>query len=370
MRGKKSSNSNAQSTTGQQLTRREFVTRMTAAVLGTGHLLHTVAGGAPDSAATGMKYRQLGKTGIAVSEIGFGSHLSRPNMSDPGARAAQIRKGLDLGINLFDIYDHNYKQFAPMREILRPVRQQVLISLVSMSQQPEKEVEYALETLDTDTIDLYRLYVPLGSKDLLAARLEKLQRAKKQGKIRAIGLVGHSQTSLVEQLRTHAELDYLMFPYNFRHRKLSPRGAPQNTLAAAASPKATSTGWRDCVLVPCPDPVFAALVKKTGVGLIAMKPFGGGGLLQLPPPEQLRDQGAKISLPQAALKFILQSPQISCAIPAMNSIAQIEENVGALQGKGLSATEARWLQLYNEAAEKSEGSYLPRDYRWLEQWKI
>ena len=153
-----------------------------------------------------MKYRQLGKTGIAVSEIGFGSHLSRPNMSDPGARAAQIRKGLDLGINLFDIYDHSYKQFAPMREILRPVRQQVLISLVSMSQQPEKEVEYALETLDTDTIDLYRLYVPIGSNDLLAARLEKLQRAKKQGKIRAIGLVGHSQTSLVAVSYTHLTL--------------------------------------------------------------------------------------------------------------------------------------------------------------------
>ena len=40
--------------------------------------------------------------------------------------------GLELGINLFDIYDHQFHQFAPMKELLGPVREDVVVSLVSI----------------------------------------------------------------------------------------------------------------------------------------------------------------------------------------------------------------------------------------------
>ena len=36
----------------------------------------------------------------------------------------------------------------------------------------------------------------------------------------------HDHAALVELLRLHPELDYVMFPYNFRHRKLAPSSAP------------------------------------------------------------------------------------------------------------------------------------------------
>ena len=88
---------------GGGLTRREFIPRVTVAALGAGILLN------PDSSSgsvDNMKYRKLGKTGVSISEIGFGSHLTRHNMGDPRVRTAQIRKGLELGINLFDIYEH------------------------------------------------------------------------------------------------------------------------------------------------------------------------------------------------------------------------------------------------------------------------
>jgi aryl-alcohol dehydrogenase-like predicted oxidoreductase len=323
-----------------------------------------------------MKYRKLGKTGISVSEIGFGSHLSRQNMGDPKARTAQIRKGLELGINLFDIYEHGYRQFGPMSEILGPVRQDVVISLVAVYPSEMEyeqsgilqEVEFALKTFDTDVIDLYRLYVSdCASKSSVDARLRSLQRAKEQGKIRAIGLTAHDQTRLVEMLRTYPELDFLMFPYNFRHHKLSPGSVEVDSSAGKAI-----AGSRDCTIVPCEDPEFAGLVKERGVGLIAIKPFGGGGLLKLKSsyPWLAKQHDAKVSFPQAALKFILKAREVSSAIPAMNSIAEVVENVGAVPGNGLSESEGQCLQLYNEAAEQSEGRYLPEEYRWLEQWKV
>lgn len=158
-----------------------------------------------------------------------------------------------------------------------------------------------------------------------------------------------------------------MFPYNFRHQKFSPVGYDPDSL-----PEQAVTGRRDCTMVPCPDPEFVALVRERDVGLIAMKPFGAGGLLRLKPSdprlEPLEDAG--VSLPQAALKFVLQVREISSAIPAMNSIAEVVENVGAVQGNGLSEPEGQCLQIYNEAAEQSGGKYLPEEYTWLEKWKV
>ena len=53
----------------------------------------------------------------------------------------------------------------------------------------------------------------------------------------------------------------------------------------------------------------------------------------------------------------------------MNSVAEVEQNVGAVQGDGLSQAETRLLQIYAGAAEHSGGKYLPEKYQWLEEWK-
>ena len=354
----------------QGLTRREFIPRAAAAALGAGALLCPAVSAVTASATRPMKYRKLGQTGMTVSEISFGSHLHAANRADPEGRAAQIHRGLELGINLFDIYEHTYGQFAPMSQLLRPVRQDVLISLTSVTGKIMAEVESSLTTFATDTIDLYRVYAgdnaTDASMDALGARLSVLRQAKEQGKIRAFGVSGHDQRMLVSALHHYPELDYILFPYNFRHRRLDPVDEP-----APAHSQPAGAGFRDCTAVPCPDPGFAAAVSEHGVGLIAMKPFAGGGLLRLKPAdprlEPLADAG--VSLPQAALKFILQTPRIACTIPAMNSIAEVEENVAAVHGGGLSEPQGQYLEIYDEAAEQSDGEYLPDKYRWLEQYK-
>ena len=181
MKPRRTSKHQPEQVPGRNLTRREFIPRVTAAALGAGVLLN------PDgssSSVNNMKYRKLGKTGVSISEIGFGSHLTPQNMGDPQARAAQIRKGLELGINLFDIYEHKYHQFGLMSQVLNPVRQDVVLSLVQVWRPTTslEEVEYALKTFDTDVIDLYRLYTDASrSKRERENRLEGLQQAKKTG---------------------------------------------------------------------------------------------------------------------------------------------------------------------------------------------
>lgn len=388
-------------TAERRLTRREFIPRMAAALLGAGALLspqnllgraEQLASGAVIGPA-GMKYRMLGKTGIRVSVIGFGSHLTQLNMNNPVARANHISKGLELGINLFDIYDHQYHQFAPMSEVLGPVRHEVVISLVSMwdKNRTTQEVEYALKTFNTDFIDLYRIYMETETpRSEVEVRFQALQRAKQEGKVRAVGLVTHDHATLAEMLRTYPELDYLKLPYNFRHQKFAPVTSVQpvswgeikvsstTTATIPPSPKAvqqldglTKASSVDCQYYPCPDSELLPLVRETGVGLIAIKPFAAGGLLQLSSSDPLlaRLKGDGASLPQAALRFVLDTPEISSAIPAMNSVAEVVENAGAAQGEGLSRSDTELLQLWAEAAERAEGTYLPAEYSWLEQWK-
>ena len=378
------------------LTRREFIPRVVAALMGAGALLSPrwlLAGAAWDSAgAEGMKYRMLGKTGIKVSTIGFGSHLSDVLLANPLARANHIRKGLESGINLFDVYDHDFHQFAPMGQILGPVRQEVVISLVAVWNQSKvrQEVEYALKTFATDHIDLYRIYVDTGTSAAeMEVRFQALQQAKQEGKIRAVGLVAHDHVLLAQTLRTYPQLDFLMLPYNFRHQKFAPVAEvqPRSWVQAKAEAEAARSAPApeklqhldglsrassvDCLYSPCADPELLPLVRQTGVGLIAIKPFAAGGLLQLGRSDPLVAQELAqtgLSLPQAALRFVLDSPEIASVIPAMNSLDEVAENIGAVRGEGLSRAETELLQQWSEAAERAQGAYLPAKYAWLEQW--
>ena len=381
----------------KNLTRREFLPRLAAVALGAGTLLspETLMGlplssaASPHSNATKSGQRILGKTGISVSEIGFGSHLNSENRSDPIGRADQIRKGLELGINLFDIYNHGSDAaFELMSKVLGPVRQDIIVSLVSVWGQSETmaEVEFALDAFNTDYIDLYRIYSE--SANGIGRRYEELQKAKDQGKIRAVGFVSHDHSVLVSALKNYPELDYLMLPYNFQHQRFNPRETlvESTTWAEIKAGKGSMRSRKnplqkvvageqlleDCVYGACSDSELQPLVKETDVGLLAIKPFAGGGLATLDPShpvlEELTDGGT--SLPHAALKFALQPSEFASAIPAMNSIDQVVENCAVIDGGGLSAADAMLLQFYADAAEESKGKYLPEYYRWLEkEWK-
>ena len=122
----------------------------------------------PLPAGRNMLYRPLGKSGITVSRLGFGSHLSKENLKDEKRRDRQIQEGIENGVTLFDIYDHGtYHQFKPMSKSLAGKRHQVEISLVAVEEDVRAEVEGALRTFNTDYIDLYRIVYRDSESDYL-----------------------------------------------------------------------------------------------------------------------------------------------------------------------------------------------------------
>lgn len=297
-----------------------------------------------------MRYRVLGKTGITVSEVGFGSHLKKFNVDNPEHRRKQMEVGIEKGINLFDIYEHSYKQFDPMSVALDYVRDEAVISLVTVWRAVDEvmdEVEYALRVFKRDYIDLYR--VVLGGRDDSEPRLTKLMKAKEQGKIRAVGGVVHYPEHLLEALSEYPDiLEYMMVPASFC--------AP---------------------LLICEERELVPAIRKSNVGIIAMKPMGAadeevGYIFRLNPKgeaiETLRKKG--LSIGKLTIKYLLQSDVIASVLPAMNSVDEVLENVQASGDGPLTPDEEKFLQIYREEAERTFGQILPENDYWITPWKI
>jgi aryl-alcohol dehydrogenase-like predicted oxidoreductase len=157
-----------------------------------------------------MRYRQLGATGIRVSEIGFGAWGIGGNAkgavaygpADEDESRQALLQAVETGINFFDTSD--FYGFGHSEEVLgralRPVRSKVAIAtkvgfLNAAGDQDfspihiERSLEASLRRLQTDYVDLYQLHSPpLGLLKSDSGIVSALERLKAAGRIRAFGL--------------------------------------------------------------------------------------------------------------------------------------------------------------------------------------
>lgn len=287
--------------------------------------------------------RTLGKSGIDVSMLGFGSHLKQELVRNPKLRDRMIKLGFEGGINVFDVYDHsNYNQFEPMGKSLRGFRKDAVISLVAVkpTEEMQDEIDGALKVFYTDYIDLYRNYI------IDDDRMNILEKNKQSGKIRAIGVVSHDTESMMNYIdRYQNTLDYVMIIYNFHHNcGFSDGNYPPNNYSA---------------LIP--------LCKHLNIGVIGIKPMGSDAMIALAQKENyFADTKANVS--QAMLRHIFQNPEIDSAMPAMNNMEEVITNLEAAYNPALSAYEQKMLDNLSAFATSTKSAYLPDHYKWLENW--
>jgi len=297
-----------------------------------------------------MEYRPLGKTGIEVSRLGFGSHLSKENLKDEKRRDRQIQEGFANGINLFDIYDHGgYKQFAPMSKSLAGKRKEVVISLVSVEKDQRSEVEGALRTFKTDYIDLYRIVYKDNedsSYNKGERELEELLEMKKEGKIRAVGVVAHWESSLLHALENYP-IDYIMMPVNFHHNK---------------------AWWRD---QPDTYSKILPICREKGVGILAIKPMGGDPMVAYAQFLGYFEPSYRgPSYPKAALRYLWRNEDIASVLPSLNSVGEVWDALDSLWRPELTKEDRKLLKELSKKADRTFGAYLPPKYKWMENWRI
>lgn len=148
-----------------------------------------------------MDYRNLGRSGLRVSEVGLGCNNFGGRLDFEGTRAV-VHAALDQGITLFDtadMYGNRGGSETALGELLGARRKDiVLASKFGMAMDDQgvlkggsrryvmSAVEASLKRLRTDWLDLYQFHTPdpLTPLDETMRALDDLVR---QGKVRYIG---------------------------------------------------------------------------------------------------------------------------------------------------------------------------------------
>lgn len=306
--------------------RREFLR------LGAGTALGLAARPAPVQAQSDPRirsYKTLGKTGLKVSDISFGS----ASMSDP----ALVRHALSRGINYFDTAE-GYRWGGAEEAIgaaLKGRRNDVLIASKTKAGAGDtradmmKALEGSLKRLQTDRVDVYFNHA-VNDVDRMKnpewAAFTEL--AKKQGKIRFRGMSGHGShlTECLDYAVDNDLVDVILVAYNF---------AQDPTFYD----KLRHTFHWSAIQPDLPKALDKA--KKKDIGVLAMKTLMGARLNDMRPYER---KGATFS--QAAFRWVLSAPQVDALLVSMTGTAEIDEYVAASGSAQVGAADMELLERY------------------------
>ena len=169
-----------------------------------------------------MEYRELGRTGLTVSVVGYGTAPLGDmfGTSDEDAALQSAHRALDAGINFFDSSPSYGKGLAEERlgKVLRGRRHEIIVGTKAGKYGPDefdfsadrirRGVEESLRRLGTDYVDILQLH------DVEFADLEgpigegyaELVRLREAGMCRLIGMTGYP-TAMTRRVMSEYDLD-------------------------------------------------------------------------------------------------------------------------------------------------------------------
>jgi aryl-alcohol dehydrogenase-like predicted oxidoreductase len=297
-----------------------------------------------------MNYRTLGRTGWKISEISFGAWAiggSWGSVSDQESLAA-LHAALDGGVNFFDTADvygdgHSERLLAKLK---KERKEKFYIATKAGRRLPVQTVEgysrknltawvnRSLKNLNTDTIDLLQLHCPHPEVFYRPEVFGILDDLVKAGKLRYYGV---SVEKVEEALKAieFPNVQSVQIIFNvFRQR-------PAELFFGEAQKKKVGILAR----VPLASGMLSGKISRAskfakddhrnfnrhGAAFDRGETFSGvdfetglgavGELKKLVPP------GA--SLAQMSLRWILEFPAVTCAIPGAKRPAQVSENIAA-----------------------------------------
>ena len=298
-----------------------------------------------------MEYRRLGKTNLMISAVCLGGHWKRINVMEQDFdrnRKDIVDRCMDVGINFIDACCRS--EVLAYSRALKGRRDKMYMALSYCGKEtrnPEfRTAKKLLECFDDlmkesgqDYTDLWRItcFEPGGkhtfntSCELVAA----LEKAKKQGKARHIGISSHDRRWHQMMIEQFPQLEVILFPYTSMSKV-----APKESLFDAA--------------------------KKCDVGIFGIKPFASNSLFKgdsSPDSPHAEEDDRKARL---ALRYILCNKAITAPIPGLISKHQVDNVARAVkERRELDVAEKAELE---EASQKMWAN-LPANYQWLKDWQ-
>jgi predicted aldo/keto reductase-like oxidoreductase len=261
-------------------------------------------------------YRTLGKTGIKVPVIGMGMLLS--------GNADLMRAALDAGITHFDTtagLPQQLRNEVMIGKVLkgRPREGFVFGPKIHLPQNPVsglyekgateeeflKKLDASLKRLKFDYVDiLYHHGVSQRESALYEPVMEAMQKAKKAGKTRFLGLTTHMNVAEAVQAAADSNFyEVVMAAYNFRQKD---HLQIKEAIAKAAN---------------------------AGLGVVAIKVIRGE-----------LEEGQKPTNPRASLKWVLQDLNVHATIPGFSTFEEMNVDLSVMEDLTLTEAEKEDLK--------------------------
>jgi aryl-alcohol dehydrogenase-like predicted oxidoreductase len=312
-----------------------------------------------------MRYRAYGRSGLMVSEIGFGCGPTAGLMlgADPVAARATVARALELGVNLFDTAAA-YGDGASERTLgatLKDLQARPLIAtkvtleaadMADIDAAVRRSIAGSLSRLEVERLDIVNLHNRVGPQraaksdvgsgavvtadDVLGARgvVESLRRLQADGRVGLLGMSAFGgDVAVIRQIMDSSAFDGVMLNYSLIN----------------------ATAWRS----PPPAQIrdyggVAIQADAAGMGIVALRVLEGGllaGAGRSAPSgaeragawrDSDRAQALLGALPAAedsaeiAIRFVLSNPTVSSVMIGVTNIQQIETAVAASHRGALS----------------------------------
>jgi predicted aldo/keto reductase-like oxidoreductase len=266
-------------------------------------------------------YRRLGRTNFEASDISLGSGRIRPERNGE----AIAREAIERGVNYFDTapdYAANGSELA-LGRAMKGHRDKMFVAtkfctadghlqLGSSVQQYMAVVEASLTRLQTDHVDLVHIHACDTTERLLDPSVhEAFDRLREQGKARFLGVSTHTPNleAVADAALASDRFDVMMLAY---HHGTWPRLGEIVDRAA-----------------------------QQDVAVVAMKTLKGARHRGM---EEFREDAD--SYAQAAFKWVLSNPSVSCLVISFFEAQHVDEYLHA-SGRTLTASDLAVLERYD-----------------------
>src|SRR5499427_5920967 len=300
-----------------------------------------------------MEHRPFGQTGLQVSAVGYGCWEIGGGYGDIDEVAFDraVARALDLGINCFDTaegYGLGASERALGKALGQRRREAIIVTKFGIGYRDKPKlrdasrarcmacIEKSLEHLGTDCVDVYLIHWPDHATPF-EETMRALEDVVRQGKARFVG-VSNFRAREIEACMGVRRVDVAQYGWNLFDRRMQREvfpycqangigvmayGSLAYGLLTGAFTEQTDFGADD----------WRARADKMGSIKLFEKLFGRESFPRnLRVVEELKGIAARHgrSLPQLALRWAVSNPAVSTALVGCRTVAEVENNVGAL----------------------------------------
>jgi predicted aldo/keto reductase-like oxidoreductase len=254
-------------------------------------------------------YRELGRTGLKVSQLGFGA-MRLPMVGD-GKEARvhdelaipMIHRAFEAGVNYIDsaVGYCNRDSQRVIGDALEGWRDKIVVSTKNPNYgEDEKEwwknLEDSLRLLQVEAIDIYNhhgINWKCWTEDVEPRVAKWMAKARDQGLVRHVCVSFHDDNDGLMKIVDTGYPASITLQYNLLDRQL------EEGIAHA---------------------------HEEGVGVVVMGPVGGGRLGADSEVLEALIPGVE-RVPELALRFVLANPNVTVALSGMSTMQHVEENL-------------------------------------------